>query len=299
MNDQTRTPIRAEDTLLPGRADGVYVRTVLFYQVASQLSALIGRFREAGTEVLKFPPVMSRSDVERSGYVHSFPHLLGCVCGLGSSEAEVRLALDGQGGRHWTDALSPTDLVLTPAACYPLYPMLSDRGALRSDCQLFDVESYCFRHEATAEFGRFQSFVMREYVCVGSAEAALEFRSRWMTRGHDLAALLGLAHEVAPASDPFFGRVGKLLASTQLEELAKFELLVRMGPQANLVACMSFNYHRTHFGKLWELRTPDGETAHTACAAFGIDRLALALVHKYGADAPKVLSEAIDTLPER
>jgi hypothetical protein len=120
-----------------------------------------------------------------------------------------------------------------------------------------------------------------------------------MARGQELAARLGLAHQVAPASDPFFGRVGKLLASTQLEEAAKFELLVQMGPQANLVACMSFNYHRTHFGKIWELRTADGETAHTACAAFGIDRLALALVHKYGVDAPKVLSEAVHELPER
>jgi len=49
-------------------------------------------------------------------------------------------------------------------------------------------------------------------------------------------------------------------------------------------ACMSFNYHRDHFGKTWDLRGEDGELAHTGCVAFGIDRLTLALFAAHGLD---------------
>ena len=50
-------------------------------------------------------------------------------------------------------------------------------------------------------------------------------------------------------------------------------------------ACMSFNYHRDHFGETWGMRSDDGETAHTACVAFGIDRLAVALFATHGAES--------------
>ena len=46
---------------------GVHGRTALFETVIEGLSALITRHREPGTEVLRFPPVMSRSHVEKAG----------------------------------------------------------------------------------------------------------------------------------------------------------------------------------------------------------------------------------------
>ena len=54
----------------------------------------------------------------------------------------------------------------------------------------------------------------------------IAFRERWMTRGCELAELLALPHALAPASDPFFGRTGKLLAMSQIEQAAKFEPLI-------------------------------------------------------------------------
>jgi seryl-tRNA synthetase len=47
---------------------------------------------------------------------------------------------------------------------------------------------------------------------------------------------------------------------------------------------MSFNCHRAHFGIVWDLRDAEGATAHTACVAFGMDRLALALFATHGLD---------------
>src|ERR1700735_4601130 len=76
-------------------ADGVYARTALYEDVVERLAVMITRHREAGTEVMRFPPVMSRSQLEKSGYLNSFPNLLGCVCGLHGSEREIDAAVAG------------------------------------------------------------------------------------------------------------------------------------------------------------------------------------------------------------
>src|SRR5271156_3652799 len=73
--------------------DGVYARTELYEHVVERLAALITRHREAGTEVMRFPPVMNRAQLEKSGYLKSFPNLLGCVCGLHGPEREIHEAV--------------------------------------------------------------------------------------------------------------------------------------------------------------------------------------------------------------
>jgi seryl-tRNA synthetase len=284
---------RAEDRLealgrslfQPTGSHGVHARTALFETVIEALSALITQHREADTEVLRFPPVMSRRHVEKAGYLHGFPHLLGCVCGLQGDEAEIHAAVGRfNAGRDWTDALRATDLVLTPAACYPLYPLAAARGAVPASALKFDVASYCFRREATYEIDRLQAFRMREFVCMGSPLQALDFRSRWLARAQAMADDLALPHRIAPASDPFFGRAAQLIAQSQIEQSLKFELLIPVRSAEQPTACMSFNCHRDHFSATWGLRTEDGEAAHSACVAFGMDRLALALFATHGLD---------------
>jgi seryl-tRNA synthetase len=284
-------PAVGEDLLDPlGRSvlqstgsGGVYARTALFEDVIAGLSGLITRHREPDTEVLRFPPVMNRRQVEKSGYLHSFPHLLGCVCGLSGDEAEIHAAVGRfNAGQQWTDDLSATELVLTPAACYPIYPMAVARGAVPAEGHRFDVESYCFRREATFEVDRLQAFRMREYVCMGSPDDVVAFRARWMELAKELADELALPYRIAPASDPFFGRAARIIAASQVEQLLKYEFLVPLRSHDRPTACMSFNYHRDHFGTTWDLRMASGEVAHTACVAFGMDRLALAVFAIHG-----------------
>src|ERR1700723_891024 len=91
--------------------DGVYARTELYEHIVERLAALITRHREAGTEVMRFPPVMNRAQLEKSGYLKSFPNLLGCVCGLHGSEREINEAVSrfGAGGER-TAPRPPADL---------------------------------------------------------------------------------------------------------------------------------------------------------------------------------------------
>jgi seryl-tRNA synthetase len=133
---------------------------------------------------------------------------------------------------------------------------------------------------------RLQSFRMREYVCIGTPKEIESFRRRWMKRAETFAGELGLSWRIDYASDPFFGRGGQLMAKSQVEQALKFELLIPVHSTEKPTACMSFNYHREHFGATWNIRTSDGETAHTGCVAFGMDRLALALFATHGIDLP-------------
>jgi seryl-tRNA synthetase len=267
---------------------GVYARTGLFESVIDGLTALITRYRPADAEIFKFPPVTSRAQVEKSGYLKSFPHLLGCVSCLSGTEMEIRAVVEqASTGKDWAGALGATDLVLAPAACYPVYPMVAARGVVPAGGLRFDVTCDCFRHEASYELGRFQSFRMREYVCVGSPEEVVSFREQWKTVALDLIGKLALPHQTETASDPFFGRAGKMMAVSQVEQELKFELLIPINSVENPTACMSFNYHQGHFGETWGIETAAGGLAHTACVAFGMDRLALAVFATHGIDLEK------------
>jgi len=74
------------------------------------------------------------------------------------------------------------------------------------------------------------------------------------------------------------------MAVSQLQQSLKFELLIPYFAGARPTACMSFNYHREHFGQAWGIKASAGAPVHTGCVAFGLDRLAVALFARHGLD---------------
>jgi seryl-tRNA synthetase len=287
MSEPVSEPLAglADALFLSMGVDGVYARTALYTRVVERLEAYISRQRAGDAEVLRFPPVMSRNQLEKSGYLKSFPNLLGCVCALHGSEASIRSAVERHdGGGDWTTALTSSDLVLSPAACYPVYPIAAARGTLPAGGLSFDIEADVFRHEPSRNLDRLQSFRMREFVRVGAPEEIVKFRERWIDKAPQLAAELGLPFTIEIANDPFFGRVGQIMAVSQRQQALKFELLIPYHDGATPTACMSFNYHREHFAAVWGIRDEHDELAHTSCVAFGIDRLAVALFAVHGID---------------
>ena len=249
------------------------------------LGALITGMRDKRAEVVRFPPVVSRALIEKSGYLKSFPNLLGCVCALGGGERGIGAAVERfEAGGDWTETLEASELVLAPAACYPVYPMAARRGRVAKGGLIFDVASDCFRREPSKDIDRLQSFRMREFVFIGAPDDATAFREAWRARAPRIAETLGLSHRIEAANDPFFGRGGAMVGRIQLEQQLKFELVIPVRSVDKPTACMSFNCHRDHFGEVWGLRGEDGETMHTACVAFGMDRLAAALFAAHGPD---------------
>ena len=120
---------------------------------------------------------------------------------------------------------------------------------------VFDVAADCFRHEPSRSLDRLQSFRMREFVRIGTPEEITGFREDWMSRAQKACARdLGLPCTLDVANDPFFGRVGQMMAvspATELAQVRTADPVLRPAPQPT--ACMSFNYHQEHFGEVWGL----------------------------------------------
>jgi seryl-tRNA synthetase len=272
--------------LIETGVDGLYGRSGQFEDVITAFERLIDRVASGdGAEALRFPPGMAMSYFEKSGYMKSFPQLAGTVHSFcGNDHDHLSLLQCMEEGKDWTREQKSTDIALTPAACYPLYPTIAKRGPLPVTGGLYDLQSYCFRHEPSKEPTRQQMFRMREHVCMGTSDHVTEFRQKWMDRGVKMMRDLGLEVEIDVANDPFFGRAGRLLANNQRDQNLKFELLIPVNIGANPTACMSFNYHQDAFGQKWGLSLEDGSVAHTACVGFGLERIALALFAHHGLD---------------
>ncbi len=284
--------------LIDTGVDGLYGRSGQFEEVIAAFERLIDKFGGAdGAEAMRFPPGMNRAFFEKSGYMKSFPQLAGTVHSFCGSELDhINLLQCMEVGDDWTKDQQATDIVLTPAACYPLYPTVARRGKLPMRGGLFDLQSYCFRHEPSQDPARQQLFRMREYVCMGTEQHVTDFRQRWMDRGVEMMEAVGLDVTIDVANDPFFGRAGKMLANNQRDQNLKFELLIPITSVANPTACMSFNYHQDAFGTKWDLYLEDGSVAHTACVGFGLERIALALFHHHGLEVehwPSKVREAL------
>jgi seryl-tRNA synthetase len=136
---------------------------------------------------------------------------------------------------------------------------------------------------------------MREFVRIGSGDEVVVFRQEWMEQAQRIAAALGLPYRIAPASDPFFGRTGQVMAISQLQQALKFELLIPVRSAEQPTACMR-NYHLDHFGLVWGLRDGAGAVAHSGCVAFGMDRLALALFAQHGVELRQWPRSVLDFL---
>ena len=156
------------------------------------------------------------------------------------------------------------------AACYPLYPIIARRGVLPAGGVLFDMHSWCFRHEPSPDPARMQCFRVREFVRMGSNEQVLEFRQAWLDRAQGFVTELALPYTIDIAHDPFFGRAGRLMADSQREQRLKYELLIPVANDEKPTACMSFNYHLDHFGEPWGIHQADGKVAISGCVGFGL-----------------------------
>ena len=281
-----RDALLASGLLISTGVDGLYGRGAVFETVTTALDDAVTRLAAGdGAERMRFPPVLAREIFLASGYLKSFPHLAGTVqCFCGNEADHRRWLATLEAGGDGAEFQRTAEIVLTPAACYPVSPVIAARGPLAEAGALVDVYSYCFRHEPSVDPCRMQMFRMRELVRIGTAEAVLAFRAEWLERGAAFLAGLALPCATDLAHDPFFGRAGKLMAEGQRDQELKYEMLIPVTAETGPTACISLNYHITHFSEIWPLRSAAGEPAHTGCVAFGIERLALALFRHHGLD---------------
>jgi seryl-tRNA synthetase len=266
---------------------GIYGRGTDFERVRLGFDSLVAAAAVGDeAESLSFSPLLPRRQIEELGYLNSFPHLAGTIFAFDGDEAGAaeQAEVAGSGG-DWSGFQSMTDLCLTPAVCYPVYPAIAARGKLPAGGVTIDTGgSYAFRHEPSGDPARLQMFHMHELVRIGEPETVVEWRDGWRERALELLREVGLDARFDVANDPFFGRSGRMLARSQRSQELKFEILCDITePEPTAIA--SFNYHQDHFSGTYGLEMEDpGTPAHTACLGFGLERITLALLRTHGLD---------------
>jgi seryl-tRNA synthetase len=267
--------------MMEGGAPGLSVYGSRFEELVERLQRSLSEAAVGDDPIrLGVQPVIARSIVERAGYVEAFPQLLGSVHSYEGDERRWRqLASEMEAGRDWSAEHKMSDVVVLPAICYHVYPQLEGADLELSGC-VFDLNGYCYRHERSQEPGRMRSFRMREFVRVGAPPEVREWRQAWLERAHAWLLSLGLDVEIEAATDPFFGGAAKLMKPLQEDEQLKWELIASMG-SGTRQAIASSNYHKDHFGSTFGIHA-GGDSAHTACAAFGLERIAMAVIHQHG-----------------
>ncbi len=268
--------------IIPVGVPGIFGRGAVFEDVLRRFDAMISRIASKdGAEVMAFPPTLDRKVFEKSEFLDSFPQLAGSVFSFAGTEREhAQLSEAVHASRSWEQWQKMTDVVLTPAACYPVYPSFT--GTIPEHGHLVDMQNWVFRHEPSPEPTRMQAFRVREFVRVGTADVVVEWRDMWLKRGVELLQSLGLPARSDVANDPFFGRGGRMLAMNQKDQKLKFEVLIPIVSEENPTAVCSFNYHQEHFGKIFGIKTPTGAIAQTACLGFGLERCVMALFKTHG-----------------
>jgi seryl-tRNA synthetase len=291
-----RDELFAAGLLFGTGVDGVYARSATYERVVDGLHRLIGRTMvEPDAERIHFPPVLARPTFDKTEYLKSFPQLMGSVQTFrGTDRQHAELIARYESGDDWSELLVAADVVLCSATCHPIYPLCT--GTLPDGGRHFEVYGYCFRCEPSVDPTRMQAFRMQESVYVGTPSDAEGHSKAGLERGLELLSGLGLAVDHVVANDPFFGRLGTMLAANQHEEGLKIEVVTPIASSERPTAIMSANYARDHFGAPFAIETADGEVAHSACVAFGVDRVTLALLHTHGLDPETWPSSVRDQL---
>jgi seryl-tRNA synthetase len=268
----------------PTGVEGLYGRSETYQGIVNAIDSLVHRWGSGlGATMVYLPPVLARTTFDSTNYLQSFPDLMGSVHvfrGNDRDHAELLRRVEAQG--DWPALLEPGEVVLSSAACHALYPMCS--GRLPAGGRRYEVSGFCFRHEPSADPARMQAFNMHEVVYVGDPDEAERHRDEGLAHGLNLLRELGLDVTPVPANDPFFGRLGSALAAGQLEEELKLEGVSPIYSPEHPTAIMSANCHRDHFGLPFGIETDAGEVAHSACVAFGVDRVTVALLVRHGLD---------------
>ncbi len=270
--------------IVPGAVRGLYGKARPFVEVYDGITRFVSEVgAQDSPELFRFPALMPREHFLKTDYLRSFPDLVGSVHSFAGGNAEHATLLNIlEDGGDWARSLDPTELMLTPAACYPIYGMLSGRGDI--DGRRFDVLGTCFRHEGSDDPARLMMFSQHEQVFVGSPDDALAHRNRWLERALEMMTDLGLDVRSEVANDPFFGRAGRMLSVSQREAALKYEIVATVADAERPTAIVSCNCHLDHLTVPFDIHTSDGELANSSCVGFGLERIVGALFSRHGMD---------------
>ena len=154
--------------IIPTGIKGGYGRGAVFEDILRGFNELVTRIAAPdGAEEMMFPPILPRTLIEKVGYMDNFPQLAGSIHSFFGNDAKAReLSTRVHAGERWEDLLDITEVMLTPATCYPVYPtfsgLLPNGGRLVTGCSIGSI----------ATNPRTSRPACRRFACVNSSASA-------------------------------------------------------------------------------------------------------------------------------
>ena len=213
---------------------------------------------EADAQEHSYPSLIDNQTLRCAGYFESFP--------------EGATRVNAPGLAH--------DCSLSPAVCYHCYPILA-QSPLRKETA-WTCQGKCFRHEKGHYEGlaRLWEFTMREIVFCGPEDWVEQRREDWMKRTLRFCEECGLLGTLELSTDPFYGAASRGQQLLQRLKRLKYELRLTLGDESTTAAA-SFNLHEAHFSESFGITSTSGQTFHTGCVAFGLERWVLAALEQW------------------
>lgn len=180
------------------------------------------------------------------------------------------------------DRIDKEDMFLSPAACLPLYKMLSciprleENISYTSICKVFRKEPIGY-----TALKRLREYNVRELVIVANEKNIELYNKKLLDFLISLAKKLGLKGVVETACDIFFADEFKMKSIFQLAKESKVELKLYIN-EAETISVASINAHDTFFAKQWNIKNDKGDYIYTSCLGLGIERWCYAIIAQYG-----------------
>lgn len=237
----------------------------------------------------EFSPFIGTDALQKMDYLHSFPTHVTFASILEKTDQNVHDFIHGeminQAGEIVLSKTMPIKNILTPAVCYHFYQHYS--GEDLSTPLYLTSRCNCYRSEAEYQpLQRQWSFAMRELVVIGADDEVMAFVERAKEMLMQMLATMQLAVYWDTATDPFFDPSNNPKYLMQQIQPNKYELLF----EENL-ALASINLHRNYFGESFGI-TRHGQSATSACIAFGLERWMYSILQVYGAE-PRAWPECL------
>jgi seryl-tRNA synthetase len=254
-----------------------------------------------------YPSLIPANVLAQCGYFASCPQSISLVSHLGEdfdAIEELRQANVESSTLNIprSAALSAPDTCLVPAACYHCYQALAGTTVPADGFSVTTVGK-CFRYESSNMVGieRLWDFTMREIVLLGTEESVVRRRADAIEAVKEHIGAWGMECSIESATDPFSPTMYAAKTFWQLSKDTKFEMRLpidRAGSGVtHTLACGSFNLAGNLFGHVFDIKTPDGAQAFTACVGWGYERWVLAVFAQHGLDVerwPAALRDAME-----
>jgi len=247
----------------------------------------------------KFPVLFPIESFKQGGYFETFPHHIMFQSTI-KQNIDVLNKFSKEGFGENDELLKNMNIsksVLKNAACGPLYPMLSNKIINKDKMAVYFTVGKCFRNESlnVFELARLNEFTMSEIIFVGTDKQIREGMEKAKKLWLFWIEIFNLNCLIETANDSFFASNYKKLKFFQKIGDSKIEFRLLLPHYDKYIACSSANYHRTHFTKRYNIKNEDG-FCHTACIAFGIERLVYAFFCQHGCDPKKWDKKVFDEI---